>query len=118
MSKNTAGSASLTRRTALKGAAVVGATAWVAPVVQVISMESAAAASSPPASVQPRTGSNQPLASGPLSGGTLPDTGASGSTGGIAAAGLAAVVAGAGAVVIARRRPTAATESAESADHS
>ncbi len=42
----------LSRRATLKGAAVVGTAAWVTPVISVVSMESAAAASTPPTRVE------------------------------------------------------------------
>jgi hypothetical protein len=43
----------LTRRATLKGAGLAVGTLWVAPLVQVISMDSAAAASAPPARTHP-----------------------------------------------------------------
>lgn len=42
----------LSRRATLKGAAVVGTAAWVTPVISAVSMESAAAASTPPTRVE------------------------------------------------------------------
>jgi len=42
---------SLNRRATLKGAALVAGAVWVAPLVQVISMQTASAASAPPARV-------------------------------------------------------------------
>ena len=56
MSKITSGAGSLSRRATLKGAGLAVGTLWVAPLVQVISMDSAAAASAPPARVQTTTG--------------------------------------------------------------
>lgn len=104
-------SGSLTRRATLKGAGIAVGTLWVAPLVQVITMDSAAAASAPPSRVQ--TGGGTTEASGPMSGGTLPQTGSSGTIG-LAAAGVAAVAVGAGAVVAARRMPK--QDPAESAE--
>ena len=45
--------ASLSRRATLKGAGLAVGTLWVAPLVQIVSMESAAAASDAPGRVQP-----------------------------------------------------------------
>src|SRR6476469_4399394 len=110
MSKNTSGAGSLSRRATLKGAGLAVGTIWVAPLVQVISMDSAAAASAPPARVQTTTGGTTTVASGPVrqapvlppaygeqSDGELPSTGSS-ETVGIAVAGVAAVAVGAAAV--------------------
>ena len=102
MSKITSGAGSLSRRATLKGAGLAVGTLWVAPLVQVISMDSAAAASAPPARVQTTTGGGTTAASGPVSGGELPQTGSS-ETVGIAVAGVAAVAVGAAAVVASRR---------------
>ena len=115
MSMNTSGAGSLSRRATLKGAGLAVGTLWVVPLVQVISMESASAASAPPSRVQTGGGAasappplvqtgggTAPVASGPTSGGSLPQTGAS-PTVGLVAAGLAAVAVGAGAVVASRR---------------
>lgn len=54
----------LSRRATLKGAAVVGTAAWVTPVISVVSMESAAAASTPPTRVEtgPPGGNPEPTA--------------------------------------------------------
>ena len=106
MSKITSGAGSLSRRATLKGAGLAVGTLWVAPLVQVISMDSAAAASAPPARVQTTTGGGTTtVASGPVSGGELPQTGSS-ETVGIAVAGVAAVAVGAAAVVASRRMST------------
>jgi hypothetical protein len=43
----------VTRRTALRGAAIGAATVWVAPAVQAVSMTTAHAASAPPGGVRP-----------------------------------------------------------------
>jgi hypothetical protein len=43
----------VTRRTALRGAAIGAATVWVAPAVQAVSMTTAHAASAPPDRVRP-----------------------------------------------------------------
>jgi LPXTG-motif cell wall-anchored protein len=102
MSTNTSGAGSLSRRATLKGAGLAVGTLWVAPLVQVISMDSAAAASAPPARVQTTTGGTTTVASGPVSEGQLASTGSS-ETVGIAAAGVAAVAVGAAAVVASRR---------------
>ncbi len=102
MSTNASGAGSLSRRTTLKGAGLAVGTLWVAPLVQVISMDSAAAASAPPARVQTTTGGTTTVASGPASQGELASTGSS-ETVGIAAAGVAAVAVGAAAVVASRR---------------
>jgi len=103
MSTNTSGAGSLSRRATLKGAGLAAGTLWVAPLVQVISMDSAAAASAPPARVQTTTGGGTTaVASGPMSGGQLPQTG-SPETVGIAVAGVAAVAVGAAAVMVSRR---------------
>jgi len=108
MSKTTSGAGSLSRRATLKGAGLAVGTLWVAPLVQVISMDSAAAASAPPARVQTTTGGGTTtVASGPVSEGELPQTGSSESVG-IAVAGVAAVAVGAAAVVASRR--TSGTE--------
>jgi hypothetical protein len=93
---------SLTRRATLKGAGLAVGTLWVAPLVQVIGMDSAAAASAPPPRVQSGGGTTE--ASGPPSEGTLASSGSS-ETVGLAAAGVAAVAVGAGAIVAARRMP-------------
>jgi hypothetical protein len=53
MSVTSNGSGGLTRRATLKGAGLAVGTLWVAPMVQVISMGSAAAASAPPPRTQP-----------------------------------------------------------------
>jgi hypothetical protein len=53
MTVNKAGSSSLTRRATLKGAGVAVGTLWVAPLVQVVNMSSAAAESAPPPRTQP-----------------------------------------------------------------
>ena len=104
MSTNSSGAGSLSRRTTLKGAGLAVGTLWVAPLVQVISMDSAAAASAPPARVQTTTGgTTSTVASGPVSEGELASTGSSEIVG-IAAAGVAAVAVGAAAVVASRRR--------------
>jgi LPXTG-motif cell wall-anchored protein len=100
MSKNSSASGSLTRRATLKGAGLAVGTLWVAPLVQVISMESATAASAPPGRVQAAGGTT--VASGPTSEGTLAQTG-SAPAAGLAAAGVTAVAVGTGAVVAARR---------------
>jgi LPXTG-motif cell wall-anchored protein len=108
MSTQTRGSGSLSRRATLTGAGLAVGTLWVAPLVQVISMESASAASTPPPRVQAGGGTTTvasgpvTVASGPASDGVLPQTGAS-DAGGIAAAGGAAVAVGVAAVVTARR---------------
>ena len=102
MSTNTSGAGSLSRRATLKGAGLAVGTLWVAPLVQFISMDSAAAASAPPARVQTTTGGGTTVASGPVSEGELPQTGSS-ETVGIAVAGVAAVAVGAAAVVASRR---------------
>ena len=105
-------SGSLTRRATLKGAGLAVGTLWVAPLVQVITMDSAAAASAPPSRVQ--TGGGTTEASGPMSGGTLPrDTAHQGPSAWLPA-GVAAVAVGAGAVVAARRMPK--QDPAESAE--
>src|SRR6476620_3387482 len=67
MSTNTSGVGSLSRRATLKGAGLAVGTLWVAPLVQVISMDSAAAASAPPARVQTTTGGGTTVASAPVS---------------------------------------------------
>jgi LPXTG-motif cell wall-anchored protein len=102
MSTNSSGAGSLSRRATLKGAGLAVGTLWVAPLVQVISMDSAAAASAPPARVQTTTGGTTTVASGPVSDGELPQTGSS-ETVGIAVAGVAAVAVGAAAVMASRR---------------
>jgi LPXTG-motif cell wall-anchored protein len=103
MSTNRSGAGALSRRATLKGAGLAVGTLWVAPLVQVISMESAAAASAPPSRVHSTgTGGSTTVASGPASQGELPQTGAS-ETVGLAGAGVAAIALGAGAVVAARR---------------
>ena len=54
MSMSKTGSGSLTRRATLKGAGLAVGTLWVVPMVQVISMTSAAAASAPPPRTHPQ----------------------------------------------------------------
>ena len=105
MSNDTSGAGSLSRRATLKGAGLAVGTLWVAPLVQVISMDSAAAASAPPARVQTATAGSTTVASGPVSEGELSQTGSS-ETVGIAVAGVAAVAVGAAAVVASRRMST------------
>lgn len=129
-------SARLTRRSTLKGAAVAVGTLWVAPVVQVVSMESASAASAPPQRVQGPPISQAPPVSEvvpPVSqveaatatqgqveaatatqsqvsatqaqaAGQLPRTGSSTPVGELLAGGAGAIVLGAGAVALARKR--------------
>jgi hypothetical protein len=58
MSTNANSSGSLTRRTTLKGAGLAVGTLWVAPLVQVISMDSATAASAPPSRVHTNQGNH------------------------------------------------------------
>jgi hypothetical protein len=58
MSTNTSGSGSLSRRATLKGAGLAVGTLWVGPLVQVISMDSAAAASAPPSRVHTDQGNH------------------------------------------------------------
>src|SRR6476620_7497145 len=102
MSKITSGAGSLSRRATLKGAGLAVGTLWVAPLVQVISMDTAAAASAPPARVQTTNGGSTTVASAPVSEGELPQTG-SPETVGIVVAGVASVAVGAAAVVASRR---------------
>ena len=52
-------SSSVSRRTAMKGAAVAAGLVWVAPVVQFISMDSASAASGAPGGVLGGDGNSQ-----------------------------------------------------------
>ena len=110
----------MSRRGALRVGALGLGVVWVTPVLSVVSMESASAASGPPTSVRP-THPNQPRAQGvPLSraqgsqGGELADTGAS--AGDAAVIGLGVVAAGAGAMGVAaavKHRKTSASAPGE-----
>ena len=109
----------LSRRTALRGAAGVAGAAWLVPVVTVVSMDSASAASGPPPSNggvgQRRGRQHRPARWGDSGIGTsasaLAFTGSD--TGGAAAVGLATAAAGAAAITVAaklRRSHAAAAE--------
>ena len=118
----------LTRRTALKNAAVAAGVVWVAPVIQVISMESAAAASAPPSRVQ-SGGTSRPLTdagSPPVASGqresaapasTLPRTGVDGSTTNLAVIGAGAIAVGGAAVAMAKRRRAGQVDGATLGEH-
>lgn len=96
---------SLSRRTALRGAGLAVGAVWVAPVIQMISMDSAAAASAAPSQVSTKSTTASSSYQGDWAAGesALPKTGSSDSTVGMAAVGAGAVVAGTAAVVAARR---------------
>ena len=111
----------LTRRTALKNAAVAAGVVWVAPVIQVISMESASAASAPPSRVQ-SGGTSRPLTdagSSPVASGqresaapasTLARTGAD--TTNLAVIGAGAIAVGGAAVAMAKHRKASQVDGA------
>jgi hypothetical protein len=105
----TQSSTNLSRRTVLRGGAVVGGLVWATPIVQAVSMTPAHAASS---SAPPRVegvklssggsgGNGAVSGAGAVSGSALPRTGSD--VGPVAAVGAGAVVVGAAAVVAARR---------------
>lgn len=111
MSDRNVTSASLTRRATLKGAGVAVGTLWVAPMIQVISMDSAAAASAPPSRVQADPGrasggtvsASAGSDSAVAAGSSLPKTGSESSVG-MTAVGLGAVAVGGAAVYAAKHR--------------
>ena len=127
MSERPGSSPSIARRTALKGAGVAVGTLWVAPLVQVVSMDSASAASAPPSRVQPSTGGvsaasaeSAVSADSAVAASSLPKTGAD-SAFPLAAVGVGAIAAGSAAVVASRRaraRAEAAADLAQDVDES
>ena len=105
----------VTRRTVLRGGAVVGGLVWATPLVQAVSMTPAHAASS---SAPPRVegvklsggGGSPVVAPAAVGGSSLPRTGSDVAP--VAAVGAGAVAVGAAAVVAARKmakRPTPET---------
>lgn len=101
----TQSSSNVSRRTVLRGGAVVGGLVWATPLVQAVSMTPAHAASS---SAPPRVegvklsgGGGGTVSPAVVSGSTLPRTGSD--VGPVAAVGVGAVAVGAAAVVAARR---------------
>ena len=130
MSSRIASSATLSRRATLKGAGLAVGTLWVVPIIQVISMDSAAAASAPPTRVQPGSPQGSTLGDGSVgqvsaesattgsvsAESALPKTGSDGSAG-LTAAGLGSVAVGAAAVIASRRmrkaRPADASPAAD-----
>lgn len=95
----------LARRSALKGAGIAAGALWLAPVVQVVSMSSASAASAAPEHVGGSTAAPAATSTGGHSSqDELAQTGGAGDA--LAGVGLGAVALGAGAIAASRlRRP-------------
>ena len=103
------------RRTALRVAGGAGAL-WIVPIVNVVSMETASAASAPPSRVQPGV-TPVAQAGAPISAGgaTLPNTG-SGDAAAALAVGLGAIAVGGGVAVAANRFTRTVGESSPDPD--
>jgi hypothetical protein len=106
----------LTRRTALRGAAVAVSLTWVAPTLQVVSMDAAAGASAPPATVR-GTRQHPIRAAAGTDQGELPVTGAQGTWEALGV-GAATVAAGAAAIVAAHHLKTRAAGTGPGAEAS